>query len=163
MGPSRTARQPLPPRGRVRNWWSRCLTQDAPEFGAALGFIDDLLEESHVVLTHAELLDPTVGRLLALGNALDIENKSTRLLDIAVFASGPIGADLSVGALTERVMGIGGTKGVGVAVPRLYEGAEAVWRGSSTIRQVVFAGGVGPGAKRECRRVPSPPAVEVQG
>lgn len=137
------------------------MRQDAPEFGAALGFIDDLLEESHIVSTYAELMDPTVGRLLALGNALDIENKSTRLLEIAVFTSGPIGADLSVGALTERVMGIGGTKGVGVAVPRLYEGAEVVWRGSNTIRQVVFAGGVGPGAKRECRRIP--PAAEVQG
>lgn len=125
------------------------MAQDAPEFGAALGFIDDFLEESHVVSTHTELMDPTIGRLLALGNALDIENKSTRMLSIGAFASGPTGADLSVGALTERVMGLSGAKGIGVAVPRFYEGAEVVWRGGSTIRQIVFAGGVGRSARRE--------------
>lgn len=133
----------------MRKWWSDCLTQDAPEFGAALGFIGDFLEESHVVFTHAESMDPTIGSILALGRAADLDSHGTRFVNIAAFASGPAGADLSVGAVTERVMGVEGVEGVGVGVPRI-DVAEPVWRGGSTIRQVVFAGGVGRSARREC-------------
>lgn len=117
--------------------------------GAALGFIGDFLEESHVVSTHGELMDPSIGRLLAFGKAVDVENKSTRLLDIAAFAAGPIGADLRVGAVTEKVFGIEGVKGLGVGVPRVFEGGEVVWSWGSAIRQVVFAGGVGGSVKCE--------------
>lgn len=118
--------------------------------GAALGFINDFLEESHVVSTHGELIDPAIGELLAFGKAVDIENKSTRLLDIAAFASGPVGADLRVAAVTDRVFGVGGVKGVGIGVPRVFEGGEVVYSWGSAIRQIVFAGEVGGSAKCEC-------------
>lgn len=146
--PTRPTRQQLPPHSRVRRWWSRCLTQDAPEFGAALGFIDDFLEESHVVSTHTELMDPTIGSLMAFGRARDTE-KSTRFHNIVAFAAGPIGADLSVGVVKEKPMGVSGVAGLALDVPRISDGAESVWRGDSAIRQIVFASDVGQKARCE--------------
>lgn len=117
--------------------------------GAALGFIDDYLEESHVVSTHVELLDPCVGNLLAFGKAVDAENKSTRLIDTAVYAMGPIGADLGVGAVVEGPVELEGVKGVKVGVLGI-EGGGMMAEFGSKIRQICGTGrGSGESAKGE--------------
>ncbi|KAI5838985.1 RNA polymerase I-specific transcription-initiation factor-domain-containing protein [Morchella snyderi] len=122
-----------------RDWWYRCLAQDAPETGAAVGHIDALLAESQIVTTHAEILDPTIGTLLAFGGALD-EQRNGRFTETAVMAMGAVGSEIGLGSVVEGWRGVEGAKGVSVGVLGI-SGVEKVVECGGRVRQVCTAGG----------------------
>ncbi|KAH8148977.1 uncharacterized protein LAJ45_06952 [Morchella importuna] len=121
-----------------RDWWYRCLAQDAPETGAAVGHIDGLLAESQVVTTHAEILDPTIGALLAFGGAHE-EGRAGRYVATAVVAMGVVGSEVGMGSVVEGWRGVEGVKGMGVGVCGV-EGVERVAECAGRVRQVCTAG-----------------------
>lgn len=86
-------------RHRSKKWWSRCLAQDVPEMGPAMTWIDNYFEESQIVATNTNFSDPTVGRLLAFGTAVDREGHGERVGNIVAFPRGEAGTDLGTSEL----------------------------------------------------------------
>jgi len=114
--------------------------------GPAVDILGDLLEESQLVSSHAELTDTSIGKLLDFGKAMDVENKRTRMLDTAAFAMGAVGDELGVAGVAGKIVDDGDTRTKGkVVIPRILVGpgeegciAHKFW---SPIRQIIFAGG----------------------
>jgi hypothetical protein len=114
-----------------------------------VGHIDALLAESQVVTTHAEILDPTIGTLLAFGGALD-EQRTGRFTETAVVAMGAVGSEVGIGSVVEGWRGVEDAKGVGVGVLGM-SGVEKVVECGARVRQVCTAGMRDGELKCECR------------
>jgi len=114
--------------------------------GPAVDILGDLLEESQLVSSHAELTDTSIGKLLDFGKATDAENKRTRMVDTAAFAMGAVGDELGVAGVAGKIVDDGDTSTKRkTVIPRILVGpgeegciAHKFW---SPIRQIIFAGG----------------------
>lgn len=96
---------------------------------------------SHVITTTSEICDPQVSSLLDLGYAVDLENddSGSRLVPIAVFASGECGDSICFRKLEEDTLELRQQTTL-MRVPSIGENETAEWRvGGAPVRQICFA------------------------
>ncbi|KAF8252355.1 hypothetical protein K440DRAFT_633635 [Wilcoxina mikolae CBS 423.85] len=121
-----------------KKWWTRCLTQDAPEMGPALEFIDNYIEESQLLAVNTNVSDPAIGRLMAFGWATDKYRHINRV-KVAAFASGKTGSDLMLAEMGDEERTFKGIDGRQLLTPHVIPGTTSPHHLKSPIRQISCA------------------------
>ncbi len=124
---------------RTRN--IKLLTHQYPELGPASFLLPELAQISEVVDHVTSVHDPTVSELLAIGEAVDVDNKNRRsTLPIAAVAGGAAGEAVRLILLSNEKQGWEDSKNIRLSTFSSKGGEEGWWSGNgSPIQQLIFA------------------------